>query len=99
MVRFMRKKIENVGRTSVYKISFWNCEDQMNPLFTIYTQHEITTMKFHPLTRHILICGTATGQVFIINLLKNFYEIISERYNNRSYKISQSNIPYEVKTS
>jgi hypothetical protein len=66
------KKLESVGRSVMYKISFWNCEDQMTPLFTIFTQHEITAMKFHPMSRNILLCGTAAGQVLVINLLKNF---------------------------
>jgi len=66
------KRLENVGRSAIYKISFWNCEDQMTPLFTIFMQHEITAMQFHPLSRNLLICGTASGQVLLINLLKNF---------------------------
>jgi len=71
----------------------------MTPLFTIFMQHEITAMQFHPLSRNLLICGTASGQVLLINLLKNFYEILQERYENRGFKIHSTNIPYEVKTS
>jgi len=59
-------KIEMLGKTMTYKITFWNAHDQMNPLYTIYTQNETTSMTFHPMDKRILICGLNTGQVMLL---------------------------------